>query len=104
MTHPDTTILICTSDRGTLIDMTIRSTFVCIYPEFKLVIVDKISNIRTKQTTAPFRSDPRLRYIHSYTYRLSTVLNTELIVSNTDVVIITDDGCAVPPRGAGPGP
>ncbi len=104
MTHPDTTILICTSDRGVLIDMTVGSTFACIYPEFKLVIVDQSSNIRTKQTIAPFRSDPRLRYIHSYTYHLSTVLNTGITVSNTDVVIITDDDCAVPPRGAGPGP
>ncbi|NTW01972.1 MAG: glycosyltransferase family 2 protein [Oscillochloris sp.] len=88
--------MVCTRNRGQSIVVTIRSILACNYPHFTLVIVDQSSDHCTADAIAPFRSDPRLRYISTGTTGLSRGLNIGLAFSNTNVVIITDDDCEVP--------
>lgn len=95
---PAVTILVCTRDRGESVAVTIRSIFACAYPSFTLLIVDQSSDTRTELAIAAFRNDPRLRYIRTGTQGLSMALNIGLAFSSTDIVVMTDDDCEVPPN------
>lgn len=98
MTYPHTTILICTSDRGDSIVATIQSVFANTYISFELLIVDQSSDERTAHAVASFRNDPRLRYIKTHTRGVGIAKNIGIALSQTDLVVITDDDCEVPPN------
>ncbi|MEI7769921.1 MAG: glycosyltransferase [Chloroflexales bacterium] len=92
------TVLICTRDRGDSIVTTIRSLVASTYVNFVLVIIDQSSDLRTEQAITTFRDDPRLRYIHTNTRGKSRANNIGLALITTDIVMLTDDDCEVPPN------
>ncbi|WP_238613388.1 glycosyltransferase [Candidatus Oscillochloris fontis] len=94
---PSITVLICTRDRGESINSTIRSILASHYPDFTLLIVDQSRDSRTEQAIATFRADPRLRYIYVGTQGKSRAENSALALINTEIVLLTDDDCEVPP-------
>jgi len=94
---PQVTVLICTRDRGDLIHATIRSVLANTYPRFDLLIVDQSSEISTARAVAEFCGDSRLRYIHTATQGLSIARNIGLAFCHSDLVLMTDDDCEVPP-------
>lgn len=95
---PSITVLICTRDRGESIQSTLRSILACHYPDFTLLVVDQSCDRRTEQAVAVFAEDPRLRYLRTHTQGLSMALNIGLAMSTSDIVVITDDDCEVPPN------
>lgn len=95
---PQVTVLICTRNRDDLIQATIRSVLANTYPDFDLLIVDQSNEMRTTHAVSQFRDDPRLRYVSSNTSGLSRARNIGLSLITTDLVIMTDDDCEVPPN------
>ncbi len=95
---PPVTVLVCTRDRGDSIASTIRSILACTYPSFILVVVDQSSDLQTEQMITVFCDDPRLRYIHTNARGLGIARNIGIALSQTDLVLITDDDCQVPPN------
>lgn len=94
---PPVTVLVCTRDRGAAIAPTLRSILASSYPAFTLLIVDQSADQRTAAALAPFAADPRLRYVQSASRGLSAALNCGLALSGSDIVVVTDDDCDVPP-------
>jgi glycosyltransferase involved in cell wall biosynthesis len=94
---PAVTVLICTRNRGTSILATIRSVLANTYANFKLLIIDQSSDQHTAHAVAQFHGDQHLRYIHTNTCGKSWANNIGLSFITTDIVIMTDDDCEVPP-------
>ncbi|NNJ13124.1 glycosyltransferase family 2 protein [Chloroflexales bacterium ZM16-3] len=94
---PSVTVLVCTRDRGESIVMTIRSILACTYPNVRLLIIDQSSDRCTEQAIKGFRDDSRLQYIHTRLRGKSRAENLALSFITTDLVLLTDDDCEVPP-------
>jgi glycosyltransferase involved in cell wall biosynthesis len=95
--QPCVTVLICTRNRGDLILATIRSVQANTYANFTLLIVDQSTDARTASVIESLPHDPHLRYISTHTRGLSIARNIGLALSHSDLVIMTDDDCEVPP-------
>jgi glycosyltransferase involved in cell wall biosynthesis len=95
---PLVTVVICTRNRGEAIRVTIRSVLANTYTNFDLLIVDQSSELSTAHTVAEFCGDSRLRYIHTATQGLSIARNIGLAFCHSDLVLMTDDDCEVPPN------
>ncbi|NTW03625.1 MAG: glycosyltransferase [Oscillochloris sp.] len=91
------TVVICTRNRGDAIRATISSVLANTYTDFDLLIVDQSSELSTAHAVAEFCGDPRLRYLHTATQGLSTARNIGLAFCHSDLVLMTDDDCEVPP-------
>lgn len=94
---PPVTVLICTRDRGDSIVATIRSVLACIYPDLSLVIIDQSDDQHTARAISACRADPRLRYISTGVRGKSRAVNVGLAFVRTEIVLLTDDDCEVPP-------
>ncbi len=92
------TVLIATRDRGDSVTSTIRSITACGYPNLTLVVVDQSEDHRTAHAITAMQDVANLRYISTPTHGLSQALNLGLAFVNTDLVIVTDDDCVVPPN------
>ncbi|WP_238613387.1 glycosyltransferase family 2 protein [Candidatus Oscillochloris fontis] len=96
--QPLVMVLICTRNRGAAIRATIRSVLANTYVHFNVLIIDQSNELSTASTVAEFCSDSRLRYIHTATQGLSTARNIGLAFCHSDLVLMTDDDCEVPPN------
>ncbi len=94
---PAITVLICTCNRGDSVRATISSVLANTYAKFKLLIIDQSSDQRTAHAVAQFCGDRHLRYIHTNTCGKSWAINIGLSLTTTEIVIMTDDDCEVPP-------
>ncbi len=92
------TVLICTRNRGAAIRATIRSVLENTYLHFNVLIIDQSNELSTASTVAEFGRDSRLRYVHTATHGLSIARNIGLAFSHSDLVLMTDDDCVVPPN------
>jgi glycosyltransferase involved in cell wall biosynthesis len=91
------TALVCTRNRGSGIVDTIESVLANTHPCFELIIVDQSTDETTAEAIAPFQADPRLRYIRSKTTGKGRSLNLGIRAARSNIVMITDDDCVVPP-------
>jgi GT2 family glycosyltransferase len=91
------TALVCTRNRGSSIVETIKSVLANTHPCFELVIVDQSMDETTAEAIAPFQADPRVRYIRSNTTGKSRSLNLGIRAAHSNIVVVTDDDCVVPP-------
>jgi GT2 family glycosyltransferase len=89
--------VICTCNRGDTVLMALRSLLACAYPNFEVVLIDQSSDDRTMSAVAPFLSEPRLRYVRSDTKGLGRSHNIAVREARSELLIITDDDCEVPP-------
>jgi glycosyltransferase involved in cell wall biosynthesis len=91
-------VVVPTYGRGASISVPIRSILASNHPSFELIVVDQNDDDATRQSAAPFLSDPRLRYIHDPTFRgASRARNAGLTHARAPIVAFTDDDCEVPP-------
>ncbi|EFO80821.1 glycosyl transferase family protein [Oscillochloris trichoides DG-6] len=92
------TVLICTRNRGAAIRATIRSVLENTYVHFSVLIIDQSNELSTASAVAEFCGDSRLRYVHTATQGLSRARNIGLAFCQSDLVLMTDDDCEVPPN------
>jgi glycosyltransferase involved in cell wall biosynthesis len=95
--QPRVMVLICTRDRGASMEATIRSVLSNTYTNFDLLIVDQSDKQDTARAGARFCGDRRLRYVQTRSRGLSIARNIGLALSSSDLVLMTDDDCEVPP-------
>lgn len=95
---PKVSAIICTADRGDSVVATIQSLLENTYPSFEVLVIDQSDDDSTQQAVAPFKADPRFRYIRSDTKGSGRAHNIGLSHTNSDVVVYTDDDCTVPPN------
>ena len=95
---PPVTVLVCTRNRIASLTNTIRSITACTYPNITLIIVDQSDDQRISTTLATLQQRPALHYVSTSTRGLSQALNLGLALVNTELVMITDDDCEVPPN------
>jgi glycosyltransferase involved in cell wall biosynthesis len=91
------TAVVCTRNRGESIVQTVETILANSFPCFELLVVDQSTDERTAVAVARFCTDERFRYIRSATKGLGAAHNIGLRAATADVVVITDDDCAVPP-------
>ncbi|MEI6181460.1 MAG: glycosyltransferase family A protein [Chloroflexales bacterium] len=97
-TLPPVTVLVCTRNRTASLTNTIRSIAACTYPNVTLIIVDQSEDQRISTALATLQQRPALHYVSTPTRGLSQALNLGLALVNTELVMITDDDCEVPPN------
>jgi GT2 family glycosyltransferase len=90
-------VVICTRNRGSQIIQTVESVLKNRHSAFELLIVDQSSNDETEHAIAPFRTDPRVRYIRTSTSGLGPARRLSLELVKSDIVLMTDDDCEVAP-------
>jgi GT2 family glycosyltransferase len=88
--------VVCTRDRGDAIVPTIETILANDHPSFELIVVDQGPNPATAAAIERFRSDPRLRYVHSDELGLGRARNLGLGLAIAPFVAFTDDDVTVP--------
>lgn len=98
VTTPDPIVsaVVCTRNRGSRIVGTLESLLANTHPNFEVVVVDQSTNGETETAVAPFRTDPRLRYIASDTVGTGYARDIGLAAARGGIVAYTDDDCIVP--------
>ncbi len=88
----------CTRDRGDSIVKTISTILQSDYPEFDVLIIDQSEGDATLDALQPFLSDARVRYLRSTEVGVSRSRTLGLVEATNELVLMTDDDCAVPPE------
>jgi glycosyltransferase involved in cell wall biosynthesis/GT2 family glycosyltransferase len=94
---PPVTALVCTRNRGDSIRLTIETLLQSDYPDFEVIVVDQSTEDATANALRMFEDDPRFRYIPSQTKGLGRARNIGIAAAHSDLIIMTDDDCEVPP-------
>jgi GT2 family glycosyltransferase len=89
--------VICTCNRGDTVLLALRSLQASTHPSFEIILIDQSSDNRTRDAVEPYLSDSRLRYVCSQTRGLGRSHNIAIREARSDLLIITDDDCEVPP-------
>lgn len=89
--------VVCTRNRPAPLAKIVRSLLSGESAELELIVVDQSDGPETEAALAPFRSDPRLRYLRSAGRGKGFALNEGLAIARSPVVVCTDDDCQPPP-------
>lgn len=92
---PTISALICTRNRGASLVPTVRSILRPDSPCTEVVIIDQSPGDETEAALAPFRDDPRLRYVRTTTRGVSIARNIALATASCEICAFTDDDCEV---------
>ena len=91
-------VLICTRNRGGLIEATLRSILTGTRLPDELLVVDQSEGSETREAVEAFTADyPAVRYLATETRGLSRARNVALEHSRGDVLAFTDDDVVVHP-------
>jgi len=91
-----TSALICTKDRSDMLPKAVESVLNASKTIMELIVVDQSTDDRSKNSLAPYMSDPRLVYVPDSRVGKGLALNTGLRIAQGDIVAMTDDDCIVP--------
>jgi glycosyltransferase involved in cell wall biosynthesis len=95
-TIPIVSLVICTRNRGELIQKTLESAFRQDYPNFEIVVVDQSDTTDTYHAVCQYIEEPCFKYIPSRTKGLSSARNIGMQNAAGDIVAYTDDDCYMP--------
>jgi len=95
---PTASVIVCTRERPTGLVNAVASVLANTSSVFELVVVDQSATPIARAHLREHFDDPRLRYVHSETRGLSRARNVGIGETTGEVVIFTDDDCAVSPR------
>jgi glycosyltransferase involved in cell wall biosynthesis len=96
MTNLQTTVIVCTRNRGALIQATLESILSGSRIPDELLVVDQSDNSTTRDAVTAFAGGyPNLRYIGTETRGLSVARNLGLQQSQGDIIAFTDDDVIV---------
>jgi GT2 family glycosyltransferase len=98
---PPVTVVICTRNRGAQIVATVDSVLACPYPLLTLLIIDQSGDDATLRALGGRVDLPIVTYIRSASQGLSRARNIGLARAQTEIVLMTDDDCEVPPDWVG---
>jgi glycosyltransferase involved in cell wall biosynthesis len=97
---PQVSVIMCTYNRGELLDDAVRSVLAQPYltPRFELIVIDNNSTDRTRETIERFaREDRRVRYAFELQQGLSFARNAGIRHATAPIVAFTDDDVRVEP-------
>ena len=95
---PLVSAIVCTRNRGARVCGTLRSILASPHPNFELMVIDQSADDATEHAISRTFSDTRLRYLRSRTRGVSRARNVALAAARSELVIMTDDDCEVPPE------
>jgi glycosyltransferase involved in cell wall biosynthesis len=94
---PLVSVVVCTRNRGESIVSTLDSLLASDYPNFEIVVIDQSTNDLTANAMTRYREDSRVRFFRSTTYGLGRARNIGMAKALSDIIVMTDDDCEVPP-------
>ena len=97
---PSTTVLVCTRDRPDLLERCLRSVLSCEPAAEEVLVVDQSVDDRSEALVAAL-DPPLVRYVRDRRRGLSVAQNLGLGLATSDVVLVTDDDCVLPPEWVG---
>lgn len=94
---PLVSVVVCTRNRGESIVSTLESLIASDCPHSEIIVVDQSTNEETAKVMPRFLGDSRVRYLRSATKGLGRARNIGMAEARSDIVVMTDDDCEVPP-------
>jgi glycosyltransferase involved in cell wall biosynthesis len=91
-----TTVVVPTRDRPPHAAKCVESILACNGP-FELIVVDQSDGSATEEALAPWRGDPRLRYIRTSTRGVCAGRNLGAAHAAGSLIAYTDDDCRIAP-------
>lgn len=91
------TALVCTRNRAAPAAHVVESLLRGSEETFELIVIDQSDGDETARALEPFRSDSRLRYVHSATRGKGAAMNEGIRLAETPIVVCTDDDCEATP-------
>ncbi len=95
--HQVISIVICTRDRGSRVEATLKSAFSQSYPDFEVILVDQSVGPDTRDAIGEYLAREDFRYIRSGEKGLSRARNLGLHHACGSIVAYSDDDCILPP-------
>lgn len=93
---PLASLIVCTRDRPHQLDAALRTIAVSVPRECPIMLIDQSSSRETEAVVARHRDAlPTLNYVRSATRGLSAARNEGVQRTTTDLVLFTDDDCAM---------
>jgi glycosyltransferase involved in cell wall biosynthesis len=94
---PISSVVICTRNRGASAVDAVRSVLSS-REDLELLVIDQSTNDETESALAPFKNDPRYRYVRSSEVGTGRARNMGLRLARGKFVLYTDDDCEVAPN------
>ena len=92
-------VIICTRNRGVLIENTIGSLQASTWNDFQAYIIDQSTDQKTAQVVEPYcEKDARFHYIHTTSVGLDIARNVGIKTGDGDVIAYIDDDCWADPK------
>jgi glycosyltransferase involved in cell wall biosynthesis len=90
-------VVICTRNRPTYIQMTIESILAATSHYEQLVILDQSTEDATEMIVRAFETDPRVAYVRLTSIGLGASRETAIEMIESDIIAFVDDDCTVEP-------
>jgi GT2 family glycosyltransferase len=98
----DVSVLICTRDRGEMLDATLRSVLACFPAPAEVVVVDQSRDETTRKVVCSHQGGRvPVRYLRGKGTGLSRAKNQGIADCTASVITFTDDDCRVDPGWIG---